>query len=133
MPTGNGSHSKRQKVVLAYSGGLDTSVAIHWLQHTKGLDVVTCTLDLGQDGADLKATEAKAKKVGAKATYTVDAKQEFCDDYIRYAIWANALYGGKYPLATALGRPLIAKHLAAVAYKEGADFIAHGCTGKGND
>ena len=132
MPSGNGS-SKRKKVVLAYSGGLDTSVAINWLKNTKHLDVVTCTLDLGQDGADLKATEAKAKKIGAVSTYTVDAKDEFCDDFIKYAIWANALYGGKYPLATALGRPLIAKHLAAVAHKENADFIAHGCTGKGND
>lgn len=132
MATGNGS-TKRKKVVLAYSGGLDTSVAINWLKTTKNLDVVTCTLDLGQDGADLKTTEAKAKKIGAVATYTVDAKDEFCNDYIRFAIWANALYGGKYPLATALGRPLIAAKLAEIAYKENADFISHGCTGKGND
>lgn len=132
MASGNGS-TKRKKVVLAYSGGLDTSVAINWLRTTKNLDVVTCTLDLGQDGADLQATEAKAKKIGAVSTYTVDAKQEFCDEYIRYAIWANALYGGKYPLATALGRPLIAAKLAEVAVHENADFISHGCTGKGND
>jgi argininosuccinate synthase len=132
MASSNGS-TKRKKVVLAYSGGLDTSVAINWLKTTKNLDVVTCTLDLGQDGADLKATEAKAKKIGAIATYTVDAKDEFCDGFIKYAIWANALYGGKYPLATALGRPLIAKKLAEVAQKERADFISHGCTGKGND
>lgn len=132
MPSGNGS-TKRKKVVLAYSGGLDTSLAIQWLKSTKNLDVVTMTLDVGQEGADLRAIEAKAKKIGAAATYTVDAKDEFCNDYIRYAIWANALYGGKYPLATALGRPLIAKHLARVAQKENADFIAHGCTGKGND
>lgn len=132
MALANGS-TKRKKVVLAYSGGLDTSVAINWLRTTKNLDVVTCTLDLGQDGADLKAIEAKAKKIGATATYTVDAKEEFCRDFIKYAIFGNALYGGKYPLATALGRPLIAKHLAAVAERESADFIAHGCTGKGND
>src|SRR3989338_3406357 len=136
MPGPNGksqSKSSKKKVVLAYSGGLDTSVAIRWLQETKGLDVVTLTLDLGQDGVDLKAIEAKAKKIGASSTHTVDTKAEFANEYVRYAIWANALYGGKYPLATALGRPLIAKKLAEIAIKEGADFIAHGCTGKGND
>jgi len=136
MGTPNGKSSKstpRKKVVLAYSGGLDTSVAIHWLKETKGLDVVTLTLDLGQENNDLKAIESKAKKIGAAATYTVDTKSEFANDYVKYAIWANALYGGKYPLATALGRPLIGKKLAEVALKENADFIAHGCTGKGND
>lgn len=132
MGSGNG-HPPHGKVVLAYSGGLDTSVAIHWLQMTKGLDVVTMTLDIGQEGADLKAIEAKAKSLGAVATHTIDAKKEFSEDYLTYAMWANALYGGKYPLATALGRPLIAKHLALVAQKEHADYISHGCTGKGND
>jgi argininosuccinate synthase len=132
----NGKASKsssRKKVVLAYSGGLDTSVAIHWLKETKGLDVVTLTLDLGQENNDLKAIESKAKKIGAASTHTVDTKAEFANDYVKYAIWANALYGGKYPLATALGRPLIGKKLAEVALQENADFIAHGCTGKGND
>jgi argininosuccinate synthase len=125
--------STKAKVVLAYSGGLDTSVAIRWLQEKKGLDVVALTLDLGQDGADLKKIVEKAKTLGCTAAYAVDTKAEFCDDYIMYGIWANALYGGKYPLATALGRPLIAKHLVAVAQKEGAKYIAHGCTAKGND
>jgi argininosuccinate synthase len=134
MPASNGtSGATKPKVVLAYSGGLDTSVAIRWLQETKGLDVVALTLDLGQDGADLAAIVAKAKALGCVEAYAVDAKQEFCHEYLKPAIWANALYGGKYPLATALGRPLIAKHLVAVAQKEGAQYIAHGCTAKGND
>jgi argininosuccinate synthase len=89
--------------------------------------------DEGTRRRHLKAIEAKAKKIGAAATYTVDAKAEFANDYVKYAIWANALYGGKYPLATALGRPLIGLKLAQVALDQGADFIAHGCTGKGND
>ena len=127
---GNG---QREKVVLAYSGGLDTSVAIRWLQETKALDVVTLTLDLGQEGADLEAAASKARQIGAAAARTLDVKDEFVQDYIRPAIWANALYGGKYPLATALGRPLIGKKLAEIALEEGAHAIAHGCTGKGND
>src|SRR5687767_11160977 len=109
---GKSTSGSRKKVVLAYSGALEPSVAMHWLRGAKGLDGVTCTLDVGQEGADLKAIEAKAKKIGAVATYTVDAKEEFAHDFVKYAIWANALYGGKYPLATALGRPLIAKKLA---------------------
>lgn len=134
MVTGNGhSSTKPQKVVLAYSGGLDTSVAIRWLQETKGLDVVTLTLDLGQDGADLQSIAAKAQNLGATAVHTLDVKQDFADQFVKYAIWANALYGGKYPLATALGRPLIAQKLVEVAQQEGATFIAHGCTAKGND
>ncbi len=133
MPESRSNGSPNEKVVLAYSGGLDTSVAIRWLQESKRLDVVALTLDLGQDEADLDAILAKAKALGCVNAYAVDAKDEFCAEYLKPAIWANAVYGGKYPLATALGRPLIAKHLVDVARKEGAKYIAHGCTAKGND
>ena len=119
------------KVVLAYSGGLDTSVAVRWLQE-KGLDVIALTVDVGQPG-DLEATRRKAEKIGAKKCYVVDAKDEFAEDYIARALKANALYEGQYPLSTALARPLIGKHLVDVARREGASFVAHGCTGKGND
>ncbi|MFH0859754.1 MAG: argininosuccinate synthase [Candidatus Altiarchaeota archaeon] len=121
------------KVVLAYSGGLDTSICIKQLQDEYGADVVTLTLELGQDESDLKAIERKAKKLGALKTYSLDAREEFVRDYVNPAIKANALYEGKYPLATALGRPLIAKHLVKVAEKVKAQAVAHGSTGKGND
>ncbi len=121
------------KTVLAYSGGLDTSVAVKWLQEKHKADVVTLTLELGQGKTDLKAIEEKAKKLGAAATYSLDVRDEFFNDYISKAIKANALYEGKYPLGTALGRPLIAKYLVKVAGKEGADAVSHGATGKGND
>src|SRR2546428_10765536 len=120
-----------QTVVLAYSGGLDTSVAIRWLM-AKGLDVVALTVDVGQP-ADLAATKRKAEATGARKAYVVDAREEFADDYIARALKANALYEGQYPLSTALARPLIGKHLVEIARKEGAQFVAHGCTGKGND
>jgi len=120
----------RNKVVLAYSGGLDTSVAIRWLQE-RDLDVVALTVDVGQPG-NLVETKEKAQRLGAKA-YIVDARREFADEYILPALVANAMYEGQYPLSTALARPLIGKHLVAVARREGASFIAHGCTGKGND
>src|SRR3990170_1225191 len=119
------------KVVLAYSGGLDTSVAVRWLQE-KGLDVIALTVDVGQPG-DLEATRRKAEKIGAKKCYVVDAKDEFAEDYIARALKANALYEGQYPLSTALARPLIGNPLVDVARREGASFVAHGCTGKGND
>ena len=121
-----------EKVVLAYSGGLDTSVAIRWIMDTYGMDVVTLTADLG----DAKASEEvrqRALKTGAVAAYVEDAKEMLVKHFIFPAIQANALYEGVYPLATALGRPLIAWHLVEVARKEGAKAIAHGCTGKGND
>lgn len=121
------------KVVLAYSGGLDTSVAVKWVQEEYNADVVTVTLELGQNVKDLKAIEAKAKKVGAVKTYSIDAREEFIADYVAPAIKANGLYEGKYPLSTALGRPLIAKHLVEIAEKEGAQAVSHGSTGKGND
>ena len=120
----------RNKVVLAYSGGLDTSVAIRWLQE-RDYDVVALTLDVGQPGG-LDGIKEKAERLGAKA-YVVDVRKEFADEYILPALKANAVYEGQYPLSTALARPLIGKHLVAVARREGAKFIAHGCTGKGND
>jgi len=122
--------TNRQKVVLAYSGGLDTSVAIRWLQE-KGYDVVAVTMDVGQPG-NLEGTRAKAQLLGAKA-YVLDLREEFAEDFILPALKANALYEGVYPLSTALTRPLIGKHLVAVARKESARAVAHGCTGKGND
>jgi argininosuccinate synthase len=120
----------RERVVLAYSGGLDTSVAIRWLQE-RDLDVVALTVDVGQPG-DLSEIKSKAQRLGAKA-YIVDARQEFADGYVLPALAANAMYEGQYPLSTALARPLIGKHLVAVARREGASLVAHGCTGKGND
>jgi argininosuccinate synthase len=120
----------KDKVILAYSGGLDTSVAIRWLQE-RGLDVVALTIDVGQPG-NLQGIKDKAQRLGAKA-YIVDARREFADQFILPALQANAMYEGQYPLSTALARPLIGKHLVAVARREGASSIAHGCTGKGND
>src|SRR3990172_4922935 len=120
-----------QTVVLAYSGGLDTSVAIPWL-NAKGLDVVTLTLDVGQP-TDLTATKRKAEASGAKKAYVLDVRREFAEHFILPALKANAMYEGQYPLGTALARPLIGRHLVDVARREGAQFVAHGCTGKGND
>lgn len=120
-----------KKVVLAYSGGLDTSVAIKWLQD-KGYSVVACCLDVGE-GKDLDFVKEKALKVGAVSSYVLDVKEEFANDYALIALQAHALYEGKYPLVSALSRPLISKKLVEVAEKEGAVAVAHGCTGKGND
>ncbi|MBV9282686.1 MAG: argininosuccinate synthase [Chloroflexi bacterium] len=120
------------KVVLAYSGGLDTSVAIRWLMESYGLEVVTLTADLG-GGIDLEAAREKALQVGAVDAYVVDAREEFARDFVLPALQADALYEGTYPLATALARPLIAQLMVEVARRTGASLIAHGCTGKGND
>ncbi len=121
-----------KKVVLAYSGGLDTSCAVKWLGENHGLDVICFSAFIGE--VKEKAPLIKrAKAAGAIKTFIVDLKEEFAKDYIMPALWAHARYEGKYPLATALGRPLIAKHLVEVAQKEGAGYVAHGCTGKGND
>jgi len=120
------------KVVLAYSGGLDTSVCIRYLQVLHKLDVITVTVDCGQED-DFKEIERKAKAIGAIKHVYVDAREEFALDYVVPSIKANGLYQGKYPLATALARPLIAAKAVEVANKEGAVSIAHGCTGKGND
>jgi argininosuccinate synthase len=119
------------KVVLAYSGGLDTSVAIPWLKE-RGLDVVAVTVDVGQPG-DLQAHRQKALRIGASDAVVVDARAEYAEGYIARALRANAMYEGIYPLSTALARPLIGKTLVDVARKVGARKIAHGCTGKGND
>nr|WP_185762592.1 argininosuccinate synthase [Bacillus methanolicus] len=121
----------KPKVVLAYSGGLDTSVAIKWLEE-QGYSVVACCLDVGE-GKDLEFVQQKALKVGAVQSYVIDAKEEFANEYALMALQAHALYEGKYPLVSALSRPLIAKKLVEVAEKEGAVAVAHGCTGKGND
>ena len=120
------------KVVLAYSGGLDTSVILKMMQEKLNAEVVTVTVDVGQKD-DFEKIEAQAIKFGAVEHYTIDAKKEFAEGYIFKAVKANALYDGVYPLATALARPLIAKKLVEIAKKENADAIAHGCTGKGND
>jgi argininosuccinate synthase len=126
------SKSTKQKVVLAYSGGLDTSVAIRWLQENYGLDVIAVSIDVGQPG-DMEKNIARAKTIGAVAAYALDARVEFAEDYVWPSLKANALYQGVYPLSTSIARPLIAKLLVDVARKEGASYIAHGCTAKGND
>ncbi len=123
---------KKEKVVLAYSGGLDTSVCVKWLAEKKNLDVICVCLDLGQ-GLDAPALEKKALASGAKKLYVIDAREEFVRDFVLPALKAGAVYEGKYFLATALGRPLIARKLVEAAEKEKAGFVAHGCTGKGND
>jgi argininosuccinate synthase len=120
------------KVVLAYSGGLDTSVCVRYLQTLHKLDVITVTVDCGQED-DFKEIEKKAKAIGAVKHVYIDAREEFARDYVAPSIKANGLYQGKYPLATALARPLIAAKAVEVANREGAVSIAHGCTGKGND
>jgi len=120
------------KVVLAYSGGLDTSVAIKWLQEKYGLDVIAVAVDLGEEN-DYEAIRAKALQVGAIKSLVIDAQEEFARDYIWKALRANALYEGRYPVSTALGRPLIARLIGQVAVEERAEAVAHGCTGKGND
>lgn len=122
----------KDKVVLAYSGGLDTSVCIKYLQTIHNHDVITVTVDCGQKD-DFKEIEKKAKAIGAIKHIYIDAKEEFALTYVIPCIKANGLYQGKYPLATALARPLIATKTTEVANKEGATAIAHGCTGKGND
>jgi argininosuccinate synthase len=121
-----------EKIVLAYSGGLDTSVAIPWLSDRFDAEIVAVTMDLGQ-GKELDDVRERALAVGAKRAHVVDLREEFARDYILPALQAGALYEGKYPLATALGRPLIAKHLVEIGRIEGSKTIAHGCTGKGND
>lgn len=120
------------KVVLAYSGGLDTSVCVRILQEKYGYDVVTVTVDVGIDKKEIEEAEAKARTLGVVEHYTIDAREEFVRDYIFRAIKANANYEG-YPLSTALARPLIAKKIVEIAEKEGAEALAHGSTGKGND
>jgi argininosuccinate synthase len=121
-----------KKVVLAYSGGLDTSVAVAWLREQYDAEVVTLTIDVG-GGSLREGVEARALSAGATRAYVVDARQHFVTDFVWPHLQANALYQGAYPLATALARPLIAQLLVEVAAREDADAVAHGCTGKGND
>jgi argininosuccinate synthase len=119
-------------VILAYSGGLDTSVAIRWLKDTYGLDTITLTVDVGNE-RDIPAIAARARQIGAVKALTVDARRDFLEYFVWRALQAGAVYEGAYPLATAIARPLIAKLLVDVARQEGAVAVAHGCTGKGND
>ncbi|MFH1003863.1 MAG: argininosuccinate synthase [Chloroflexota bacterium] len=121
-----------EKVVLAYSGGLDTSVAIRWLQEHYQMEVIALTVDVGNE-RDFSAVREKALKVGAVKALVADAKETFVRDYVFPALQADAIYEGQYPLATALSRPLMARLLVEVATREGATTVAHGCTGKGND
>ena len=123
----------KDRVVLAYSGGLDTSVAIGWIGEQTGKEVIACAVDVGQGGEDLEVIRQRALDCGAVDAYVADAKEEFADEYCLPAIKANGLYMDQYPLVSALSRPLICKHLVKVANKFGADTVAHGCTGKGND
>ena len=123
----------KRRVVLAYSGGLDTSVAVHWLGKERGFEVIALALDVGQSGTDFAAIEERARAAGAIEVVVVDARQELADDFVLPTLQANALYEGRYPLVSALSRPLIVRHLVAAARRFGAEAVAHGCTGKGND
>ena len=121
------------RVLLLYSGGLDTSVMLRWIQDEYDAEVVALTVNLGQPGEDYEVVKGKAMDLGALDCHIIDAREEFARDYVLPAIKANALYGGGYPLFTALGRPLIAKLAVEYARESGCDTVAHGCTGKGND
>lgn len=122
-----------ERIVLAYSGGLDTSVGIGWLKQATGKEVVAMAIDVGQDGEDLEVIRQRALDCGAVESVVIDAKEEYANDYLMPALKANAMYQKRYPLVSALSRPLIAKHLALTANKLGGTSVAHGCTGKGND
>lgn len=128
-----GRKGEIKKVVLLYSGGLDTSMMLKWIQDNYQAEVIALTIDIGQQADDLEAIKKKAIKLGAVKAYVIDAKNEFAYHYLAWGIKANASYQGDYHLSTPLGRPLLAKIAVEIARKEGADTIAHGCTGKGND
>jgi argininosuccinate synthase len=121
-----------KRAVLAYSGGLDTSVCVRWMIDNYGCEVITLSADVGQ-GGDWDAIRARALEAGASDAIVVDLREEFARDFVGPALRANALYENRYPLVSALSRPVIAKHLVEVAREHGADAVAHGCTGKGND
>jgi argininosuccinate synthase len=121
-----------KKVVVAYSGGLDTSIILAWLKEKYGAEVIACAVDVGQ-GDELKPLKAKALRTGASKAYVIDAKKEFATDYIIPALKADAIYEGRYLLGTSLARPVIAKKIIDIAKKENADAVCHGATGKGND
>jgi argininosuccinate synthase len=122
-----------ERVVLAYSGGLDTSVCIGWIAELTGAEVIAVAVDVGQDGEDLETIRKRALACGAVEAEVADARTEFAEEYCLPALKANALYMDRYPLVSALSRPTIVKHLVAAARKHGASTVAHGCTGKGND
>jgi len=122
-----------ERIVLAYSGGLDTSVAIGWIGERTGAEVVAVAVDVGQGGEDLETIRKRALACGAVEAYVADARAEFAEQHCLPALQANALYMERYPLVSALSRPLIVKHLVAAADQHGATAVAHGCTGKGND
>ena len=132
MMNANGAQAK-EKVVLAYSGGLDTSVCLKWLQVEKGFDVIAVCGNVGQDESDLAAIKQKALDMGAIASFAVDMREEYANEFLTLALAANGLYENSYPLLSALSRPLLSKHMVEVAHALGARYIAHGCTGKGND
>ena len=123
----------KEKVVLAYSGGLDTSVIVKWLQIEKDMDVIAICGNVGQDERDLGPIKQKALDMGAIVSEAVDMREEYAEKILSKAIWANGKYEGIYPLLSALSRPLISKHLVDIAHEYGATYVAHGCTGKGND
>jgi argininosuccinate synthase len=125
--------AKKDRIVLAYSGGLDTSVAIGWLANETGAEIVAVAADVGQGGEDLDVIRQRALDCGAVESVVVDARAEFARDFVAPALAANALYQDRYPLVSSLSRPLIARHLVDAARLHGASTIAHGCTGKGND
>ena len=122
----------KKKIVVAYSGGLDTSVMVKWIKDNYDAEIITVTGNLGQKG-ELEGLEEKALQTGASKFYLVDLQKEFLTEYVWKALKAGALYEGTYPMATSIGRPLLAKLLTDIALAEGADTVAHGCTGKGND
>lgn len=125
--------AEKEKAVLAYSGGLDTSVIVRWLQNEKNMDVIAICGNVGQDEKDLGWIKEKALKMGAIASEALDMREEYCNTIVKSAIQANGLYEGVYPLLSALSRPVISKHLVDIAHQYGATTIVHGCTGKGND
>ena len=125
--------SRPDRIVLAYSGGLDTSVAIGWLAGQTGADVIAVAIDIGQGGEDLETIRKRALGCGAVEAVVVDAREEFADEFCLPALRANAMYMDRYPLVSALSRPLIARHLVQAAGEHGATVVSHGCTGKGND
>lgn len=123
----------KERIVLAYSGGLDTSVAIGWISEATGAEVIAVAVDVGQGGEDLETVRQRALDCGAVEAYVADARNEFANDYCMPALKANALYMDEYPLVSAVSRPVISKHLVKAAKQFGATTVAHGCTGKGND
>ena len=122
-----------ERIVLAYSGGLDTSVAIGWIGEATGAEVIAVAVDVGQGGESLETIRQRALGCGAVEAYVADASDEFAEEYCMSALKANALYQGHYPLVSAISRPVIVKHLVKAAREFGATTVAHGCTGKGND